>query len=62
MNKIYSFKELTDSIELLEKKPLALLLGCLAFFYCFLGVLIWIYLGRMEIVSKGTAIVQGNQI
>ncbi|MBL3887885.1 HlyD family efflux transporter periplasmic adaptor subunit [Bacillus cereus] len=61
MNKIYSFKELTDSIELLEKKPprfITWLLGFLLLF--FLGVLIWIYLGKIEIVSKGTAIVQGE--
>lgn len=61
MNKIYSFEELTDSIELLEKKPprfITWLLGFLLLF--FLGALIWVCLGKMEIVSKGTAIVQGE--
>ncbi|HDR4513340.1 HlyD family secretion protein [Bacillus paranthracis] len=61
MSKIYSFDQLTDSVELLERKPprfIAWLLGflCLAF----LGFMCWAYIGKIDIVSKGTAIIQGK--
>ncbi|QWG48396.1 HlyD family efflux transporter periplasmic adaptor subunit (plasmid) [Bacillus mycoides] len=61
MSKIYSFDQLTDSVELLERKPprfIAWLLGFLI--VVLLGFIIWAYVGKIDIVSKGTAIVQGK--
>ncbi|PFD11060.1 HlyD family efflux transporter periplasmic adaptor subunit [Bacillus cereus] len=61
MVKIYSFDELTDSVELLERKPprfIAILLSFL--FLCLLVFAIWAYVGKVDIVSKGTAIVEGK--
>ncbi|PKJ54473.1 MULTISPECIES: HlyD family efflux transporter periplasmic adaptor subunit [Bacillus] len=61
MSKIYNFDQLTDSVELLEKKPprfITWLLGVL--FLTLLGFIIWAYMGKVDIVSKGTAIVQGK--
>ncbi|HDR8090375.1 TPA: HlyD family efflux transporter periplasmic adaptor subunit [Bacillus cereus] len=61
MSKIYSFDQLTDSVELLERKPprfIAWLLGLLCL--TFLGFMCWAYIGKIDIVSKGTAIIQGK--
>lgn len=61
MSKIYNLDQLTDSVELLERKPprfIAWLLGVL--FLTLLGFIIWAYVGKVDIVSKGTAIVQGK--
>lgn len=61
MVKIYSLDELTDSVELLERKPprfIAILLSFL--FLCLLVFAIWAYVGKVDIVSKGTAIVEGK--
>lgn len=61
MSKIYNLNQLTDSVELLEKKPprfITWLLGVL--FLTLLGFIIWAYVGKVDIVSKGTAIVQGK--
>ncbi|MGN4631663.1 HlyD family efflux transporter periplasmic adaptor subunit [Bacillus cereus group sp. MYBK29-1] len=61
MSKIYSFDQLTDSVELLEKKPprfIALLLSLL--FLSLIGFMIWAYIGKFDVVSKGTAIIQGK--
>ncbi|EJR54178.1 hypothetical protein IIO_05788 [Bacillus cereus VD115] len=59
MNKVYSFEQLTDSVELLEKRPprfinffLILLITCLIVF------ILWAYFGKIDIVSKGTAVIQ----
>ncbi|MCH4568618.1 HlyD family efflux transporter periplasmic adaptor subunit [Bacillus sp. ES1-5] len=61
MNKIYSFDQLSDSVELLEKKPprvISWLLGFLSLI--FIVFFIWAYFSKIDIVSKGTAIVQGK--
>ncbi|HFT2183473.1 TPA: HlyD family efflux transporter periplasmic adaptor subunit [Bacillus cereus] len=61
MSKIYNLDQLTDSVELLEKPPprfITWLLGVL--FLTLLGFIIWAYVGKVDIVSKGTAIVQGK--
>ncbi|MGI2732333.1 HlyD family efflux transporter periplasmic adaptor subunit [Bacillus cytotoxicus] len=61
MSKIYNLDQLTDSVELLEKNPprfITWLLGVL--FLTLLGFIIWAYVGKVDIVSKGTAIVQGK--
>jgi len=61
MSKIYSFDQLTDSVELLERKPPRFIAGLLCFlFLSLLGFMIWAYVGKMDIVSKGTAMVQGE--
>ncbi|GGE85976.1 HlyD family efflux transporter periplasmic adaptor subunit [Priestia taiwanensis] len=61
MSKIYSFDQLTDSVELLEKKPPRFIMGLLVFlcvsFVVFIG---WAYFGKVDVVSKGTAIIQGE--
>ncbi|WP_414978942.1 HlyD family efflux transporter periplasmic adaptor subunit [Bacillus sp. (in: firmicutes)] len=56
---MYSFDQLTDSVELLEKRPprfIAILLWFL--FSVLLGCLVWAWVGTMDVVSKGTAIIQ----
>ncbi|MEW5207632.1 biotin/lipoyl-binding protein, partial [Bacillus cereus] len=61
MSKIYSFDQLTDSVELLEQKPprfIAWLLGFLCLIL--LGFMCWAYIGKIDIVSKGTAIIQSK--
>lgn len=61
MNKIYSFDQLTDSVELLERRPPRFIAGLLSLlFFIVLGFMIWAYIGKLEIVSKGTAIIQGK--
>ncbi|PGC10617.1 HlyD family efflux transporter periplasmic adaptor subunit [Bacillus wiedmannii] len=61
MSKIYSFDQLTDSVELLEKKPPRFIAGLLFFLTLSLLVfIIWAYIGTLDTVSKGTAIVQGK--
>ncbi|MFB6649262.1 HlyD family efflux transporter periplasmic adaptor subunit [Bacillus toyonensis] len=61
MSKIYSFDQLTDSVELLERKPPRFIAGLLFFLaLSFLGFIIWAYIGTLDTVSKGTAIVQGK--
>lgn len=61
MSKIYSFDQFTDSVELLERKPprfIAVLLSLL--FLSLIGFMIWAYVGKFDVVSKGTAIIQGK--
>lgn len=59
MNKIYSFDQVTDSVELLEKKPPRFIAILLGFLGCiFIGCIIWAWIGTIDIVSKGTAIIQ----
>ncbi|PDY85337.1 HlyD family efflux transporter periplasmic adaptor subunit [Bacillus toyonensis] len=61
MSKIYSFDQLTDSVELLERKPPRFIFGLLCFLFVgLLGFTIWAYVGKFDIVSKGTAMVQGK--
>ncbi|TKH82319.1 biotin/lipoyl-binding protein, partial [Bacillus cereus] len=61
MSKIYSFDQLTDSVELLERKPPRFIFGLLCFLFISLLVfLIWAYIGKIDVVSKGTAMVQGK--
>ncbi|MFP3380155.1 HlyD family efflux transporter periplasmic adaptor subunit [Bacillus sp. SIMBA_069] len=61
MNKIYSFDQLTDSVELLERKPPRFIMGLLCFlFMSLLLFMIWAYIGKVDIVSKGTAMIQGK--
>lgn len=62
MYKIHSFEELTDSAELLDRKPPSFVKWFLGFlgFCLFFGIL-WGYLGKIDIVSKGNAIVQSGQ-
>jgi len=61
MSKIYSFDQLTDSVELLERKPPRFIAGLLFFLALSLLVfIIWAYIGTLDTVSKGTAIVQGK--
>ncbi|EJV55952.1 hypothetical protein IEM_05416 [Bacillus cereus BAG6O-2] len=61
MNKIYSFDQLTDSVELLERKPPRFIMGLLCFLFMSLLVfMIWAYIGKVDIVSKGTAMIQGK--
>ncbi len=61
MSKISSFDQLTDSVELLEKKPPRFITGLLCFLCISLfGFMIWAYAGKVDIVSKGTAIIQNQ--
>ncbi len=61
MSKIYSFDQLTDSVELLERKPPRFIAGLLVFLLMSLfAFLIWAYVSRIDIVSKGTATIQGK--
>ncbi|MED3476588.1 HlyD family efflux transporter periplasmic adaptor subunit [Bacillus thuringiensis] len=61
MNKIYSFDQLTDSVELLEKRPPRFITGLLCFLcISLLGFIIWAYIGKLDTVSKGTAMIQGK--
>ncbi|MBJ7961084.1 HlyD family efflux transporter periplasmic adaptor subunit [Bacillus cereus group sp. N28] len=62
MNKVYTFEQLTDSVELLEKKPprfINMFLGLLI--AVLIGFCLWAYFGKIDIVSKGTAIIQGKK-
>ncbi|MGG3043151.1 HlyD family efflux transporter periplasmic adaptor subunit [Bacillus anthracis] len=61
MSKIYSFDQLTDSVELLERKPPRFIAGLLVFLLMSLFTfLIWAYVSRVDIVSKGTAMIHGK--
>lgn len=61
MNKIYSFDQLTDSVELLEKRPPRFITGLLCFLcISLLGFIIWAYIGKLDTVSKGIAMIQGK--
>ncbi|TCW52932.1 multidrug resistance efflux pump [Bacillus thuringiensis] len=61
MSKIYSFDQLTDSVELLERKPPRFIIVLICFlFLSFIGFLIWAFVGKIDIVSKGTATIQGK--
>ncbi|MGH1146183.1 HlyD family efflux transporter periplasmic adaptor subunit [Bacillus pseudomycoides] len=63
MSKIYSFDQLTDSVELLERKPPRFIAGLLCFLLTVLfGFVIWAYVGKLDIVSKGTAMIQGKSM
>ncbi|PES31056.1 HlyD family secretion protein [Bacillus thuringiensis] len=62
MYKIHLFEELTDSAELLDRKPPSFVKWFLGFLgFCLFFGSLWAYLGKIDIVSKGTAIVQGGQ-
>ncbi|KXH79499.1 efflux RND transporter periplasmic adaptor subunit [Bacillus cereus] len=59
MSKIYTFEELADSVELLEKKQPSFIIKLVLFiFFVMIGGGFWIYLGEVEITTKGTVIVQ----
>ncbi|MCR6850508.1 HlyD family secretion protein [Bacillus sp. IBL03825] len=61
MSKIYSFDQLTDSTELLDKKPPRFITWLLFFISAVIVTfMIWAYTGKIDIVSKGTAIVQAK--
>lgn len=61
MSKIYSFDQLTDSVELLEKRPPRFIAGLLCFLMIgLLGFIIWAYFGQIDIVSNGIASIQTN--
>ncbi|EJV55934.1 HlyD family efflux transporter periplasmic adaptor subunit [Bacillus cereus] len=61
MSKIYSFDQLTDSVELLEKRPPRFIAGLLCFLLVgLLGFMIWAYFGKLDIVSNGIASIQTN--
>ncbi|MBJ8089670.1 HlyD family efflux transporter periplasmic adaptor subunit [Bacillus cereus] len=61
MSKLYSFDQLNDSKELLERKPPRFIAGLLVFLLMSLFVfLIWAYVSKIDIVSKGTAMIQGK--
>ncbi|TKH18982.1 HlyD family efflux transporter periplasmic adaptor subunit [Bacillus wiedmannii] len=61
MTKIYSFDQLTDSTELLDKKPPRIITWLLVFISAVIVTfMIWAYIGKIDIVSKGTAIVQAK--
>ncbi|SHH99228.1 HlyD family efflux transporter periplasmic adaptor subunit [Virgibacillus chiguensis] len=61
MTKIYSFNEVTDSVELLEKKPPRFIAVLLCFLFLFLiCFIIWAIYGNFEVVSKGTAMVESK--
>ncbi|MFY0218484.1 HlyD family efflux transporter periplasmic adaptor subunit [Bacillus cereus] len=61
MSKIYSFDQLTDSVELLERKPPRFITWLLVFLcLILLGFMCWAYIGKIDIVSKGTAIIQAK--
>lgn len=61
MSKIYSFDQITDSVELLERKPPRFISGLLCFLFIVLvGFTIWVSVGKLDIVSKGTAMIQGK--
>ncbi|MCU5459436.1 HlyD family efflux transporter periplasmic adaptor subunit [Bacillus cereus] len=59
MSKIYTFEELADSVELLEKKQPSFIIKLVLFvFLVMIGGGVWAYLGEIEITTKGTVIVQ----
>ncbi|MCU5709646.1 HlyD family efflux transporter periplasmic adaptor subunit [Bacillus cereus] len=61
MSKIYSFDQLTDSKELLERKPPRFIAGVIVFLLISIFTfLIWAYISKIDIVSKGTAMIQGK--
>lgn len=61
MSKIYSFDQLTDSVELLERKPPRFIAVLICFlFLSFIVFIIWAFVGKIDIVSKGTATIQGK--
>ncbi|MDA1586180.1 HlyD family efflux transporter periplasmic adaptor subunit [Bacillus cereus group sp. TH230-1LC] len=61
MSKLYSFDQLIDSKELLERKPPRFIAGLIVFLLMSLFVfLIWAYVSKIDIVSKGTAMIQGK--
>ncbi|HDR4465090.1 TPA: HlyD family efflux transporter periplasmic adaptor subunit [Bacillus cereus] len=61
MNKIYSFEQLTDSVELLERKPPRFIIWFLSgLILLFVIFVVWAYFGKVDIVSKGTVIIQNK--
>ncbi|HDR7785302.1 TPA: HlyD family efflux transporter periplasmic adaptor subunit [Bacillus wiedmannii] len=61
MSKIYSLDQLTDSVELVERKPPRFITGLLCFLFVFLLVfIIWACIGKIDMANKGIAIVQGK--
>lgn len=53
MSKLYSFDQLIDSKELLERKPPRFIAGLIVFLLMSLFVfLIWAYVSKIDIVSK----------
>lgn len=61
MNRIYAFEELTDSVELLNRKPPRFIKWFLIFLFCALVIsLFWICTGEINIVSNGTALIKNK--
>ncbi|MGH0950060.1 HlyD family efflux transporter periplasmic adaptor subunit [Bacillus mycoides] len=61
MSKMYSFDQLTDSVELLERKPPRFITSLLVFLLVsVVAFSIWVYVGKLDVVSKGTAIIEGK--
>lgn len=61
MNRIYAFEELTDSVELLNKKPPRFIKWFLIFLCCSLAIsLFWICTGETNIVINGTALIKNK--
>lgn len=61
MNRIYAFEELTDSVELLNKKPPRFIKWFLIFLFCSLAIsLFWICTGETNIVINGTALIKNK--
>ncbi|EJR71153.1 MULTISPECIES: HlyD family efflux transporter periplasmic adaptor subunit [Bacillus cereus group] len=61
MSKIYSFDQLTDSVELLERRPPRFISVLIWFLFLSLIVfIIWVFAGKIDIVSKGTAMILGK--
>ncbi|MDD0822232.1 HlyD family efflux transporter periplasmic adaptor subunit [Bacillus anthracis] len=61
MNRIYDFEELTDSVELLNRKPPRFIIWFLIFLFGSLAIsLFWICTGEINIVNSGTAIVKNK--
>ncbi|MCU7668537.1 HlyD family secretion protein, partial [Bacillus thuringiensis] len=61
MSKIYTLDQLTDSVELMERKPPRFIAGLLCLlFFSLLVFIVWAYIGKLDIVSKGTAMIQSK--
>ncbi|MGK9185732.1 HlyD family secretion protein [Priestia filamentosa] len=59
MSKVYSLDQLTDSVELLERKTprFIVILLCLLSLI-FIALSIWAYVGKIDITSQGTALIE----
>ena len=61
MSKMYSFEELTDSVELLEKTTKIHIIITFGSFIFLIGFSIWALFGKVDIVSKGNASIQNKE-